>query len=251
MSQITDNFMTTFFIKFLQLKKGFTLLETLTSIAILSLVIIGPLAAIINSSSYARQTKDTMVANYLAEEGVELLQNQYDSLYVFCKKQPSDPFCTPLDPYETAGQIAWRLFKSRMVDNGVGFPSCFVNGTSINPDGCSYDLVTMIGDITQIPSRYVSTDTTCSDLVDASSTILGINRHVYICKGVPSHLSGAVLGTKTFSRKVSIEWLPTFESSPMLSQYDDDLRVTSSVTYRARNGYTTTSTTTRFMHSQP
>ena len=71
-------------------RKAFTLLETLTSIAILSFVIVGPLTVIMGSSSYARQTKDVMVATYLAEESEKILQNQYETLYIDCKNQPAD-----------------------------------------------------------------------------------------------------------------------------------------------------------------
>jgi prepilin-type N-terminal cleavage/methylation domain-containing protein len=182
--------MTLFFRKILIKKsRAFTLLETLVSLAILALVIVGPLAVISSSSGYARQTKDGIVATYLAEEAIELLQNQYASLYIFCKNQPSDPLCVTSSG-ETAGQIAWRLFKERLSSSG-GQPSCFLkheDGSSDNPFGCSYDLIDFSGDITsEPPVRYVSSDNECRYLAGASSTIpLSSARYpyAYVCKCV-------------------------------------------------------------------
>jgi prepilin-type N-terminal cleavage/methylation domain-containing protein len=179
--------------------KGFTLLETLVSVGILALVIVGPLAAIMNSSSYARQTKDAMVATYLAEEAIELLQNQYDSLYVYCKKNSGVDPCNTTGS-ETAGQTAWRVFKERL-NAGGGQPSCFLSGhvsdpsVIANPDGCSYDFEHLIGDITVNPTRYVSSDDECLYLVGASTTIpiyvrhgetyqlVDVIKHRYVCNG--------------------------------------------------------------------
>lgn len=231
--------------------KGFTLLETLVSVGILSLVIIGPLAVIINSSSYARQTKDTVTATYLAEEAIELLQNQYDSLYVFCKKQPADPLCATST--ETPGQVAWRLFKQRLsISTGQ---SCFLkheDASADNPYGCSFDFIHMLGDITVPPVRYIATADECRSIVGiASTTAIGL-RHTYVCKGLPAHYVGGVVETKDFTRSITVEWLPTFEIDPsMFNHYNDDLRIVVRVVYRGFNGYPATTTITQFMHSQP
>lgn len=245
--------------------QGFTLLETLVSVGILALVIVGPLAVIMNSSSYARQTKDTVVATYLAEEAIELLQNQYDSLYVYCKKNPGVSPCTGTET--TAGQLAWRVFKERL-NAGGGQPSCFLTsdgGVTANSDGCSYDFEHMIGDITENPTRYSSSDDECPYLVGASTTIpfyvhdgdtynlVNIEKHRYVCKGEVSHIGVASIDSKPFTRSVSVEWLPTFNEGPanFAAYYNDDLRIISSVTYRGINGYPYTVKVTRFMHSRP
>ncbi len=235
-------------------RKGFTLLETLVSIGILSLVIVGPLAVIMNSNSYARQTKDSMISTYLAEEAVELLQNQYDSLYVFCKKQPSDTLCTPAIVGETPGQIAWRVFKERMGSVG-GEQSCYLTlegGGVDNAYGCSYDFVHMTGSITTNPERYISTASDCSSLVEVSTTTVDGIRNMYVCRGETDHYLGGTTTNKEFIRFVTIEWLPSFETDPLRSgHYNDDLRISSHVRYRGVNGYTSTTTVIRFMHSRP
>ncbi len=233
--------------------QGFTLLETLTSIAILSLVIIGPLSSIINSSSYARQTKDTMIATYLAEESLELLQNQYDSLYVFCSAQAADPFCAPAFVGETPGQIAWRLFKARFGAAG-GQPSCFLkrdDDTDDNLDGCSFDFIHMLSAPTSTtPVRYVSTNSACKQIVGIATVLAaGVTRHSYVCSGVPAHVTGTK-NEKMFARSVTIEWLRTFEVGGMSSHYNDDLRITVKVQYRGVNGIVSSVKIIRYMHSQ-
>lgn len=230
-------------------RKAFTLLETLTSIAILSFVIVGPLTVIMGSSSYARQTKDVMVATYLAEESVELLQNQYDTLYIYCKNQPADTFCAT-STGEVGGQIAWRLFKERLgaVD---GYPSCYVNA---NPSGCSFDYLDMSGEATTTPPRYVVNDTECPFLVGVATPIVGgdgESLHTYACTGIPAHITGTV-DVMTFARSVFIEQIPTFESSlPEEEQYNDDLRVTAQIKFKGVNGVTQTQKIVRFFHARP
>jgi type II secretory pathway pseudopilin PulG len=234
--------------------KGFTLLETIVSVGILALVIVGPLAVIMNSNSYARQTKDSMIATYLAEEAVELLQNQYDTLYILCKKDPLNSLCTPAIVNETAGQIAWRVFKERMGSVG-GEQSCYLNlegGGFDNTLGCSYDFVHFSDDITVNPTRYIATASECSALVEvATSTVDGI-RHMYVCRGEPAHHLNGTTTSKEFIRTITMEWMPTFETGPLRSDhYNDDIRVVSTVKYRGFNGYITTVSVTRFMHSRP
>lgn len=168
----------------LQLKlKGFTLLETLASIAVLSLVIIGPLAVTISSSGYARLTKDTIVATYLAEEAVELLQNQYDSLYIYCKKNASSTepggYCDATGTNEsTTGQTAWRLFKDKL-SSADGEPTCFLpkgespgyTGDTVgNPNGCAFDTVSMQATSTEVLARYDASNDACKYLVPVSTS---------------------------------------------------------------------------------
>lgn len=244
--------------------KGFTLLETLTSVAILSVIIVGPLAVIMNSSSYARQSKDTIIANYLAEESVELIQNQYDSLYILCKKNPTDPYCAT-GTNETSGQIAWRLFKERLGPVG-GQPSCYLID---NPAGCSFDSVNMNNDPTVTPVRYIANSSECPYLVEATTTLTidriehvgsgnliteyhvlsDETRHTYVCKGVAAHIPGTA-GAKSFTRVISVERIASpFLDGELLNQ--DDLRITASVKFNTLNGASSTVKIVRFMHAQP
>lgn len=262
------------------IQKGFTLLETLASITILSLVVIGPLAVTINSSSYARITKDTMVATYLAEEGAELLQNQYDSLYVFCKKNASSTevggYCDPTGTSEiTTGQTAWRLFKDKL--SGTGGVTCYLpKGSSAsypgnalgNANGCSFDYKDMLASSTETLMRYDAASLACSYLVQVSTSTSkyeygsvdgNLSGHWvsststnYVCGGVSSHIPlGGLVGQKQYSRTVTLDQLPTFETGAGNTQYNDDVRVTSSIQFKAINGTSHTVKVTRFMHARP
>ena len=231
---------------------GFTLLETLTSIAILALVIIGPLSVIMSSSSYARQTKDVVIATYLAEESIELLQNQYDSLYLFCKNEPTHALCET-ETEESGGQIAWRVFKERLgaID---GYPSCYL---SINPDGCSFDYLDMTKGTTTTPPRYTSNDTECPFLVgvvtplDEGEGPSEESLYTYACAGLPEHITGSTTNTQ-FKRTVFVTQVPTFEGGfPEESQYNDDLRVTAEIEFKGVNGLTQVQRIIRFFHARP
>jgi prepilin-type N-terminal cleavage/methylation domain-containing protein len=245
-------------------KRGFTLLETLASVAILTITIIGPLSVVITSSSYARQTKDTIVATYLAEDSIELLQNQFDSLYIYCSKMSSSSLCTPASLTETPNQISWRLFKNRFSNASSSLTSsCYENQKPSNQatPGCSFDYSGVTSFPTTTPILYRSDDTaSCAylaedikDVIVAGSdgnSYLPEQRKTYKCKP-----SGSGSGSKTYARSVSIKQLPTFEGvtdgGPSLNQYNDDLLITSTVTFKSYNGLSRSVNVTRFMHSRP
>lgn len=221
--------------------RGLTLLETLVSITVISLTIIGPLSFIATSSSYARQTKEALVATYLAEEMAELLQNQYDSLYVFCSKQPGISPCTSATD-ETSGQIAWRVFKERF-STMSGTVSCFLDE---NSDGCSFDYIDMQTSIDTNPPRYDAAVNSCSQVISTKQGGLV----TYVCMGLPTHINGGTTGN-FYKRSVYLEQLPTFETDPFHEQDYDDVRVTSQVSYRAVNGSVRTVKIVRYIHPRP
>lgn len=233
--------------------KGFTLLETLTSIAILGLILIGPLTVIIGSSTYAKQTKEVMTATYLAEEAIELLQNQYDSLYIFCKNNAADPYCVT-STGEIGGQIPWRLFKAKLGALN-GQPSCYL---SDNPNGCNFDYLEMMATSTSTPVRHSANSLECNQIVGVATLytdgvggqIYPVILNTYMCNGT-DHGTGSITGVR-FSRKVTVEQLPTFEgSTPVDSQYNDDLRVKSLVEFRGANGVSKKIEVVRFFHARP
>ncbi|MEN9552206.1 MAG: hypothetical protein RI935_583 [Candidatus Parcubacteria bacterium] len=222
--------------------KGLTLLETLVAILVISLTIIGPLSFLATSSSYAKQTREAIVATYLAEEAAELLQNRYDSLYVACVKQPGVTPCTPDFGESTPGQIAWRLFKERMSSRD-GHPSCFIDDTQSE---CAFDSEHMKVVATTTPARFATTDTTCKRLIAA--TVGGIT--TYVCSGIPSRLVSATKGL-LYERSVYLEHIPTFEATARNEQDHDDIRIVVSVRYRAVNGTEREAKISRYLHPRP
>lgn len=58
---------------------GFTLIETLVAVTILTLGIVGPLELAYRSISYTKLSQNQIVASYLAQEGVELVRHIRDT----------------------------------------------------------------------------------------------------------------------------------------------------------------------------
>ena len=226
--------------------RAFTLLEVLMALVIVTLVILGPLIMSINSAAQARQTQDVMISTYLAEEALELLHHQYASIYIQCINH--EGMCTDavatLDG-ETQPEKAWRLFKERLDDvstlNGV---SCF--------DECSYDFFDMMNATSSTVTFYPTTGTMCPSLSLVSAIGADTNiKYFYACSGVSSHLSDGFSSTKSkYSRKIKAESFPTFEATPMLEQYHDDLLITATVSFRRSNGILRSIKVSDFLHAR-
>lgn len=212
--------------------RGFTLVETLVSVFILTVIIIGPLTVASSASAYARLTKDTMIAAYLAQEAIELLRHHQDSIYIRCADQETSS-CLPVNG-ERPNETAWRIFKERLGGNVQG-ASCLV---SDNPSGCAYDFIDMTADEDSHPPKYASTDPSCNTLsFDPAS-------YVYVCTGV----HGAGFRQTNFSRKVQITSVPSFSGADQ--EYNDDLRVTVTITFKRINGYTHQVKVVDFLHAR-
>lgn len=213
--------------------KGFTLVETLVSTFIITLVILGPLTLASRASSYARITKDTLIATYLAQESVELLRHQQDSIYIQCI-QEAGTTCTPTGT-ESIPDAAWRTFRNRF--NSVSGTSCFLTENSA---GCAYDFIDMTTNENTTPTKYVSTNAYCSTLSLQTST------NLYVCSGRGS--GAGYLATK-FSRKVVMESIPTLSGTEQ--NYADDIRLTITVSFKRTDGYVNQTQVVDFLHARP
>lgn len=231
--------------------QGFTLLETLVSISIITFVVLGPLSFFVNSSSYAKYTRENMVATSLAEEGVELVQNYYDSLLVRCLKSPDTGVCvmtdrekgvSPVSEPLTSFHVAWRVFKDRLHAKD-GKPSCFENE---NSSGCSFDFYDMTTSIEDVPVRYRGDAEDCSYLKGVASSTFAF---VYLCNEKTT--LGTVDTSVAYKRVVTLTHYPSFSSSTIDGvsyDYDDDILVVSRVTYKVSNGRTNSVEVRRFIH---
>ncbi len=211
--------------------RGFTLIETLVSVLIITTVVLGPLTVASNASAYARQTKDTMTAVYLAQEALELLHHQQDSVYLDCQSQTSVN-CVPLNG-ETPSQAAWRIFRDRLGYNSRGV-SCYV---SDSPSGCAYDFIDFGTDETISPTKYSIYSSSCSTLSISPN-------HTYVCLG--AHGNGFKL--TSFSRKVLVNSIKTFSGGD--EDYNDDLRATVTVSFKRPNGFTKNIKVVDFLHAR-
>lgn len=214
--------------------KGFTLVETLVSTFIITLVILGPLTVASNASSYARITKDSLIGTYLAQESIELLRHQQDSVYIRCI-QSTASVCSTTGS-ETPQQAAWRMFKARLGNNAQGV-SCF---SSDNVSGCAYDFLDMTTNQDTNPTKYSADQSSCNTLSVQVATGL------YVCTG--AHANGGGYQLSNFSRKVLIESLPTYNAGEQA--YNDDLRVTVIITFKRPNGFTQQIKVVDFLHAR-
>lgn len=213
--------------------RAFTLVETLVSTMIISFVIVGPLMLASNASAYARLTKDTMISTYLAQEALELLHHQQDSVYLRCIQARSSE-CSSTGN-ESPRETSWRLFKARLGNNSGGV-SCYENE---NPSGCAYDFIDMTSNIDSNPTKYNVTSTQCPQMAFSSST------GMYLCSGVRG---GAGYATTHFRRYVTIQTITTYNKGD--PAYQDDLRITATVTFKRPNGFTHTIKVIDFLHAR-
>ncbi len=211
--------------------RGFTLIETLVSVFIITTVILGPLTVASNASTYARQTKDTMTSVYLAQETLELLHHVQDSIYLECGSQTSSN-CLPQNG-ETPSEAAWRIFRARLGYNSQGV-SCYAID---NPSGCTYDFIDMTTDESANPSKYSSNGNSCATLS------ISID-HVYVCTGV----HGTGFTPTSFSRTLTLTSLKTFSGGD--EDYNDDLRATVTISFKRPNGYTRRIKVVDFFHAR-
>lgn len=63
-------------------QRGFTLVETLVAITIIALAMVGPLYAVQQSLTAARNSRDYLIASSLAQEGIEYVRSIRDANYL-------------------------------------------------------------------------------------------------------------------------------------------------------------------------
>ena len=70
-------------------KKGFSFLEVMITVAVLSIGILAMLALIASSIGSSTNSRNSIIASELAQEGIELVRNIRDNNFI---SNPSDPF---------------------------------------------------------------------------------------------------------------------------------------------------------------
>ncbi len=151
-------------------QSGFTLVETLVSLTILLLVIIGPMTI---SSSTAKSTtyaSEQVLAFFLAQEGSELAQKARDDLLL---------------SNGLFGSSAWSDFTDTSA-SGDMFP-CF------NASGCGLEINTDL--VGSLSTTNCSTVTNCRINVDLSP---GVSRSRY------TYSTGASITASPFTRVIKL-----------------------------------------------
>jgi len=107
-----------------QSQSGFSLVETLVSITILLIVIVGPMTIMSTASNSASFSSDQVIAFFLAQEGTELAQKARDDLV--------------LERFAGGNPNPWDYFRN---ESGT-YGACFTSGCGLELDN--------FGDLTSI-----------------------------------------------------------------------------------------------------
>lgn len=107
--------------------RGFTLVESMTAIFILTLAVVGLMTVVSSSLFAARYSRDDITVNYLLQEAIDYIRNDRDTT-VF------------LSSGAGTTEVAWSTFKSH-------YTNCS------EPNGCTVDV---LKDTTVSPKRCVS-----------------------------------------------------------------------------------------------
>lgn len=84
-----------------QKQSGFSLVETLVAITILLIVIVGPMTIISQSARSTSFSSEQVVAFFLAQEGVELMQKERDEFFnLYFRNEAANP--TPWDDFKNS-----------------------------------------------------------------------------------------------------------------------------------------------------
>lgn len=220
---------------------AFTLIEAIVSTGLIITAIIGPLSVAVNSSNYARDTRNQIIASYLAQESIELLRFYRDTLFLRCVNSTTS--CAAQDlgggNYEQSYEAAWRLFKTGL-SGGGGNASCF---TASNSSGCAYDISSFLQAPGSSPVLYFPGQSSCTYLARddrkqnaSTSPTTYTTDGMYLCS---TNANGFT--PTTFSRIVKITSIPVIPGG-LVNNYDtnynDDLRIEVTVQYTQSNGYT-------------
>lgn len=218
--------------------RGFTLIEALAGIFILTIVIAGPMTIAGKAAQDIRSSKQRYVAVALAQEAIELLRFKRDTLFLECSDASSGN--CPLSTFTgTSGQVtefkneaAWRIFKQQFGSAGVGTKCFTVNG-------CTYDAYSLsLNPLFAPADLYDAIDTSCDTLYQDKSMSLkqtfnsSSADYMYLCK---SHKPAGATDVK-IQRVVKMVSTSTFSAGTYDSLYNDEVKVDVTVQYKF-NGF--------------
>ena len=104
--------------------KGFTLLEMLISVAVITIGALGVFSAVAKFSQQAQQERENLVASYLCQEGVEIVKNIRDTNWVEEAASWKDGLTSCSAgceaDYEDSSLSAWSSGEYLYIENSTG-----------------------------------------------------------------------------------------------------------------------------------
>lgn len=214
--------------------RAFTLIETMVGIMIITTAIIGPLSVAVGAASYAKDTKDKVTAIYLAQEAVDLLRFERDSLVIKCNQEDGGCVFNDLyseygiESFETTSNSAWRMFKERLSTA----PSCFVTDNGGEP-GCAFDFNGLTKNTSSAPVKY-SPNVGCDYLYRDDTGVVA--NSAYLCRE-----SDPLFEDKHKTKFKRVIKLKSVSSNPngnaYFEKYNDDVLINVTVTYDRKHGF--------------
>ncbi len=222
---------------------GFSLVEAMAGIFILSIVIGGPMVIAGRAAQDIRQSKESFTATYLAQELIELIRYKRDSIFLECLDATSlnCPLSTfPGDPSgvvtEFPQEAAWRIFKDHFGSAPPSIILCF------SAEGCTFDSRSILSSPIARPTDiYTPTNASCSSLYQDDSNSLEYGTatssldYMFLCN---SHKAIASVDTG-MKRTVNMVSSSTFPTGSYDALYGDEIRVDITIKYPFRGSIKT------------
>lgn len=180
--------------KILKTQSGFSLVETLVAITILLIVISGPLAISSSAAKSSSFSSEQVVAFFLAQEGIELVEKARDDLLLQHYRVPS----TNADP--------WANFTSTTLAGR--YRNCH---TTINPSGCDFTISST--------GTGILTLTNCA--ASATACLLYLEKTTASIRSRYTHTASLTTVTTPYTRVITFTLVNA-----------DELKVVSKVTWR-------------------
>lgn len=159
--------------------KGFTIVESLVAISILTVSILATFTAVQGSLKSSLIVKDQVTAFYLAQEAVEFIKNLKD------ENALNDTYCISTG---TCSSVDWLHGLSELTSD-----ACWYGGTGVSQKTCTVDVYT------KTVANCAGGFGTCQNLKQNSTT------------GAFSYTSGASWVASNFKREVQISPISSTE----------------------------------------
>ncbi len=142
-----------FNIKNKKLSRGFTLIEALVSIGLILIAVLGPLSLTFNALTAIRESKNRVIASYLAEEIIEDFRNHRDSFALSCSN-------LNIDYDYTSQQISFIHCES---DSSTVIPANYYNFSTppdTNPQNIAWKMFisSVMGDLVTTSKTNIALD---------------------------------------------------------------------------------------------